>query len=384
MTEDKYDTSDGTRRHDDDINARNHDALEPQPAVEVLEDEAPKAAIGLLANYPDTDETRFLLTPEACGLITSGGITMCVEEGAGIDISFPDGAYREYGASIVDRDEALKCPIVLSYAPLRIEDINKMTPGSALLCMMSALLFEPGVIKALLDRNITLGCLDNMYSHNDEPVFADIIDRIDGAAAIMYAQENLSYLGGGKGVLLAGIAGVNPCEVLIIGDGTDVYSAAETALNAGALVTLMNNDVSSLEHARRVLGRGIQTIAIHPRVLFNKVKTADVILIGTTTRPFEFPKRLSAAMKESAFVLNFKEMHPSVSVPRTLAMGLSNVLVNFFDEMRLKGGLDGMIATTEGVCSGIITYRGKLVDKLVGSYLGMPSVDISVMLTGRN
>ncbi len=77
-------------------------------------------------------------------------------------------------------------------------------------------------------------------------------------------------------------------------------------------------------------------------------------------------------------------MHPSVSVPRTLAMALSNVLVNFLDEMRLKGGLDGMIATTDGVQSGIVTYRGKLVDKLVGSYLSMPSVDISVMITGRN
>ena len=89
-------------------------------------------------------------------------------------------------------------------------------------------------------------------------------------------------------------------------------------------------------------------------------------------------------MKESAFVLDLKEMHPSVAVPRTLAMGLSNALVNFLDEMRLKGGFDRMIATTEGVQSGIVTYGGKLVDKLVGSYLQMPSVDISVMITGRN
>ncbi len=383
MTQDKFDpTGSGKGAAGDPLNQTPE--LETQVQVEVLEEERPKCVIGLVGNYPDTDETRFLLTPEACGLITSGGLTMCMEEGAGIDISFPDSAYREYGVNIVDRDEALKCPVVLSYAPLRVEDIEKMTPGSALLCMMSPLLFEPGVVKAMLDRKITLGCLDNMYSHNDEPVFADIIDCIDGAAAIMYAQENLSYLGGGKGVLLAGLAGVNPCEVLIIGDGTDVCSAARTAMNAGAIVTLMNNDVSALEHCRRQLGNGVQTLSIHPRVLFNKVKTADVILIGTTTRPFELPKRLSAAMKESAFVLNFKEMHPSVSVPRTLAMALSNVLVNFLDEMRLKGGLDGMIATTDGVQSGIVTYRGKLVDKLVGSYLSMPSVDISVMITGRN
>lgn len=383
MTEDKKDLT-GMGQMPTGGNENSSAVHDPQPQVEVVEEEAADCVIGLLGNYPDTDETRFLLTPEACGMITSGGLTMCMEEGAGIDVSFPDSSYREFGVRIVDRSSALKCPVVLSYAPLRIDDIERMTPGSALLCMMNPSLFDPALIKVLLERKITLGCLDNMYSHNDEPVFADIIDRIDGAAAIMYAQENLSYLGGGKGVLLAGIAGVNPCEVLIIGDGTEVYSAASTALRAGAIVTVMNNDISALETARKEVGPGVLTLAIHPRVLFNKVKTADVILLGTTTRPFEFPKRLSAAMKENAFALNFKEMHPSVSVPRTLAMGLSNVLVNFLDEMRLKGGLDGMIATTDGVQSGIVTYRGKLVDKLIGSYLSLPSVDISVMITGRN
>ena len=381
MTQDTFNTA---GKGEDPGQKEGSTVLETKVQVEVIEEEGPQPVIGLVGNYPDTDETRFLLTPEACGLITSGGLTMCIEEGAGIDISFSDSAYREYGVKVVSREEALKSPVVLAYAPLRVEDVNRMVPGSALLCMMSSILFDPGVIKALLERRITLGCFDNMYSHNDEPVFADIIDRLDGAAAIMYAQENLSYLGGGKGVLLAGIAGVNPCEVLIIGDGTDVYSAASAALKAGAIVTVMNNDVSALENARREIGNGVLTLAVHPRVLFNKVKTADVILIGTTTRAFEFPKRLSAAMKESAFVLNLKEMHPSVSVPRTLAMALSNVLVNFFDEMRLKGGIDGMIATTDGVQSGIVTYRGKLVDKLVGSYLSLPSVDISVMITGRN
>ena len=137
---------------------------------------------------------------------------------------------------------------------------------------------------------ITSGCFDNMYSHNDEPVFANIIDEIDGRASIMYAQEFLSYVGGGKGVLLAGVAGINPCEVLIIGSGTTTYAAAKAAMAAGAYVTLMNNDISALQVAKQVCGDTLNTIAIHPRVLFNKVKTADVILIGKCTRPFEFPK----------------------------------------------------------------------------------------------
>lgn len=340
--------------------------------------------IGLVANYADTEETRFLITPEGSGLLTSSGIKVMMETGAATDISFPDSSYAEFGVDIVSREEALQADIVLAYNPLRAKDVKKMKDGAMLLTMMDLSLFDAKVVKALLDKQITAGCLDNMLSFNEEPVFSNIIDEIDGRASIIYAQEFLSYVGGGKGVLLAGVAGVNPCEVLIIGDGTVTYSAAKAAMAAGAYVTLMNNDISALQVARQYCGDRLNTVAIHPRVLFNKVKSADVILIGECTLPFEFPKNLSVAIKDSVYVLNFKETKPSLSVPRTVAMALSNVLVNFFTEMVIKGGKDSMVATTPGVQQGIVCYKGKLVDKLVASYLGMPSVDLKVMLAATN
>lgn len=356
--------------------------LEPQLQPVATDSDNGHISISLLSNYAETEETRLFLTPEAVGMLTSGGIKVMVEEGAGIDISFSDEAYAEYGAKIVDRDTALKCKTVLSYSPLKAEDVEKMNDGSNLLCMMDSTLFNRDLIHKLLEKRITLACFDNMYSHNDEPVFANIVDEIDGRAAIMYAQEHLSFLGGGKGVLLAGVAGINPCEVLIIGEGNDVCSAAIAAIDAGASVTLLNNDISALQSASQYCGRQLTTLAIHPKVLYNKVKTADVIILGVTTRPFEFPKKLTIAMKENVYVLDLQESHPSVSVPRTVAMALSNVLVNFLGEMAMKNGFESMMATTDGVQSGVVTYHGKLVDKLIGSYLTLPSVDIKVMLAG--
>lgn len=358
--------------------------LEPQLQAVVEETKESAMTLGLVGNYSNTDETRFLLTPEGCGLLTSSNIRILMEKGAATDISFPDSSYKEYGVEIVTRPEALKADVVLSYRPLHSSDIHKMKKGAALFTMMGHDLFEPTIIKSLIDKEITCGCFDNMVSHNDEPVFANIIDEIDGRGSIIYAQEFLSYVGGGKGVLLAGVAGINPCEVLLIGDGTVIYSAAKAALAAGAYVTLMNNDISALQLAKQVCGDNLNTIAIHPRVLYNKVKSADVILIGECTRDFEFPKNLSPALKDSVYLLNFRETHPSISVPRTVAMALSNVLVNFFDDLLLKGGLNHMLASTPGVQCGIITYRGKLVDKLIGSFLNMPSVDIKVMLAATN
>lgn len=340
--------------------------------------------LGILGNYPDTDETRFLLTPEACGLITSSGISLKMETGAGVDISFSDESYADYGVEITERSEALKCEIVLSYAPVNRDDVMRMNEGATLLCMMDNTLFDKPLMQSLLEKKITLGCFDNMLSHNSIPVFSDIIDEINGRASIVYAQDYLSFLGGGKGVLLAGVAGITPCEILVIGDGTDVYAACYAGIQAGAYVTLMNNDVSALMNARQVVGPGLNTSVIHPRVLFNRVKEADVILLGKCTRPFEMPKKLSVAMKDNAYVLDLEKSSPSVTVPRTVAMALSNVLVNFFDEMLIKDGFDGMLASTPGVQCGIVTYKGKLVDKLIASFLGLPYVDIKMMLAPVN
>lgn len=358
--------------------------LETMPLPEVTDNNGDTYNIGLLANYADSEETRFFLTPEACGVLVSAGLSIVLEAGAGIDISFSDDAYAEQGVVIADREKVLGAGVILSYEPPRVADLRKITPGATLLCIMSPRIIDPEAVNVLLERHITMGCLDNMYSHNEVPIFANIIDEIDGRAAIMYAQEHLSFLGGGKGVLLAGVAGINPCEVLIIGEGVATIAAAKAARAAGASVTVMNNDITSLYQMQPECGNDIVTLAIHPRVLCNKVKTADVILIGTTARPFDFPKNLMGVLKENVYMLDIRDAHPSVSVPRTVAMALSNVLVHFLSEIILMHGFEGMIATEEGVQQGLVTYRGKLVDKLVGTYLGLPSVDIHVMLAGHN
>lgn len=360
--------------------------MTPETELEelLMQDSAAKITLGLIANHPDSDETRFPLTPEACGILTSAGYRILLESGAAIDISFYDRDYVEYGVEIVDRATALRAGIVLSFQPPLVDDLLKMRKGATLLCMMDGDFFNKEYIETLLRRHITVGCLNNMISHNEEPVFANVIDEIDGRAAIVFAQDSLSFLGQGKGVLLAGVAGINPCEVLLIGAGNRIMSAAFAASSAGASVTIMDNDVSSLQMHRDYCGDRVTTLQIHPKVLYNKVKTADVIIFDQCTRTFTMPEQLSAVMKENVYMLDFREMSPSQTVPRTVAMAVSNVLVNFFDEIQLKGGVNAAIATTPGIQDGIVTIHGKLVDKLIGTFLGMPSVDIAMLLSATN
>ena len=121
--------------------------------------------IGIVANYSDGYETRMLLTPEACGMLTSGGIKVCMESGAGSDISFPDEKYAEYGVRIVTRDEALSAPVVLCYTPLKAKDIKKMQKGAALLCMMDNILFEHSTVKARISTiSLVSGFISSILS----------------------------------------------------------------------------------------------------------------------------------------------------------------------------------------------------------------------------
>ncbi len=351
----------------------------PETQEKITENNKP--VIGLPGNYPDTDETRILMTPEGCGMMASLGFAISVERGAGIDISYSDEDYKNQGADLVTRQEAFHADVVITTEVPRVDDIANMKPGSTLLCFMDSPLFERERIEALIAKEITCICLDNLISTNGEPIFANIIDELDGRAAVMYAQDELSFLGGGRGILLSGAAGVNPCEVLVIGQGMRVVSAAKAALNAGAHVMLMDNDVSALQDAKSICGDQLSTSALNPRVVFNAIKKADVIFVDNCSREYLLPKEMSVAMKENVYMLDLTQTHPSLSVPRTVAMAMSNLLVNLMHDLIYSGGADNLIISTMGVQEGVVTYHGHLTNKLIGLNTGIQAVDLE-LITG--
>lgn len=355
----------------------------PQPAAVKPVTEKRKFALGVLNNYRDSEETRQFLTPEACGMLVSAGISIYLEAGAGIDINYADEAYADNGCELKTRAEALGCDVVLSVRPLNAADVELMKKGATLLC-----LYDPALpvetIEALGKRDITMIAVDKMVSENGVRIFARILDEIDGRAAILYAQEGLSFLGEGKGVLMGGVPGIQPCEVLIIGSGARVISAAKTAIQIGARVTLMDNDIAALDDAIGICGERLITSSIHPKVLYNDVKHADVIIIDGCTRSFRLPEHLSLAMKDNVYLLDLQETTPSLIVPRTVAMAISNVLINFFNDVIQMGGMRRMVSSVAGVRAGIITYRGHLVDKEIAEVHGLHALDLGIMLTQSN
>lgn len=127
------------------------------------------------------------------------GIRIVLESGAGLDINYTDEAYAAAGVEIKTRGEALACDIVLSVRSLTCSDARLMRKGATLVTLYDAGL-PRDTVQTLIDMHITLLALDRMESDNEIPIFARMLDEIDGRAAILYAQEGLSFLGEGKGV----------------------------------------------------------------------------------------------------------------------------------------------------------------------------------------
>jgi len=104
------------------------------------------------------------------------------------------------------------------------------------------------------------------------------ISEIEGASSITLAAELLSNAHGGKGILLGGIPGVSPTEVVIIGAGVAGTMAARAALAMGASVKVFDDDISKLRIIRHELGSPLFTSTLQPNVLRNVFRSADVVI----------------------------------------------------------------------------------------------------------
>lgn len=362
---------------------KTHSDIATRPAPAKTARHRATFSLGISANYPDSEETRLFMTPEACGLLVTSGISVIMEAGAGININYSDKAYATAGVEIKTRPEVLACDVVLSVRPLDCQDTLHLKKRATLLTLADPEL-PRDVLQALLDRDVTMIALDRLVSDNGVRIFARLLDEIDGRAAILYAQEELSFLGDGKGVLMGGIPGIQPCEVLIIGCGERVISAAKAAIQIGARVTLMDNDIAALDNASVICGPHLITSSIHPHVLFNDVKHADVIILDKCTRDFTMPDHLSLAMKDNIYLLDLTQTVPSLIVPRTVAMAISNVLINFFYDAINAGGMRRMVTACEGVRQGLVTYSGQLTDEVLAERYGMHALDTGILLTQTN
>jgi len=375
----------------------------------------PRLSIGLPKENVEI-ETRLALTPEGVAIVTEEGHSVYVQRGAGEPMSYSDLQYSEAGAYLVDSpSDVFSADLVLKIAPPTLEELNLMSDRSTIFSMLQLSNLSTACIKLMMQKKMNAIAYELIKDEQKAFPVVSSISEIEGNSAIAVAAELMSNERGGKGILLGGVAGISPTEVLILGAGITGSVAARTALALGAQVKVFDHDINKLRKIQHYLGNQVFTSVIHPSVLFKALATADAVIgnlryINGSER-FMVSEDLVKTMKPGAIIIDLSVdqggcfettecrtlqdpiyvkhgiIHycvPNISarVARTSSMALSNIFAPILLKIGNSGGVNLAINESSGFRHGLYIYSGVLVNRLIGNYYGIASNDISLLLTG--
>ncbi len=361
-------------------------------------------------------ERRVALVPDAVSLLVANGHRVKIESKSGEGSNFTDNEYSEAGAEIcANPKEVFECDIIFKVAPPSEEEVEMM-PGNQTLISALQLSNQPKVIlQKLMSKKITAIAWD--YIRDDEGVFPVVrtMGEIAGTTSILVAAELLSSFSDGKGIMLGGIAGVTPTEVVVIGAGTVGEFAVRAALGLGASVKVFDSSLSRLRRLQNDIGTRVYTSILNPKVLAKSLKRADVAIgalrapLGRT--PCVVSEEMIESMKSGSVVIDvsidqggcFETSHitnhneptfvkhgvihycvPNIAsrVSRTASFALSNIFTPILLDMGDQGGCRDLIRNDQGFRGGVYIYKGTLTSEVLGKVFNLKYKEIELLILG--
>ena len=386
------------------------------PQEEMLEVGRKKQSLYIgIPKETEFQEQRVALVPEAVNLLVSNGHRVVIETNAGANANFTDNDYSEAGAKIAySSDEVYESDIILKVSPPSIKEIALMKHKQILFSALQ-LTVQPGdALKSLMTKKITAIAWD--YIEDEEGVFPIIrsMGEIAGTTSILISGELMSNANNGKGLMLGGVAGISPPEVVIIGAGTVGQYAAKAALALGVSVKVFDNSVAKLRRIQRDLGQRIFTSVIQPKVLSKALKRCDVAIgalrVPHGRTPCVVSDDMVRSMKEGSVIVDvsidkggcfetskitthekptFKKhgvIHycvPNIAsrVSRTASYALSNIFSPLLIEIAERGGCEKLIQTEKGFRHGVYVYKGTLTSSFLGETFNLPYKDLDLLIS---
>ncbi|HLV41919.1 MAG TPA: alanine dehydrogenase [Brumimicrobium sp.] len=387
------------------------------PQEEMLEIARKKGSlkIGIPREY-SFQERRVALVPEAVSLLVANGHEIKIETKAGENANFSDRAYSEAGAEIVyDRNAIFQCDIVFKVSPPIEEEVEMMRMGLTLISALQISMQPKQILQKMMQKKITAIAWDYMRDEEGHFPVVRAMGEIAGNTSILIAAELLNAFKNGKGVMLGGIAGVQPTEVVILGAGTVGEFATRSALGLGCSVKMFDNSLGKLRRLQTAVGSRIYTSIIQPKVLSKALMRADVV-IGAVRSPFGktpciVSEEMVSNMKTGAIIIDvsidqggcfetseltnhesptfdkYGVTHycvPNIAsrVSRTASFAISNIFAPVLIKMGEKGGDKELIKRDHGFRSGVYMYKGTLTSEVLGKIFDLNYKEIELLLMG--
>ncbi len=239
-------------------------------------------------------EYRVGMTPTSVREAVHHGHEVVVETNAGIGISGADDAYRAAGAAIVDTAEevfATADMIVKVKEPQAVE--RKMLREGQILFTYLHLAPDPEQTKDLVDSGAVCIAYETVTdAHGGLPLLAPM-SQVAGRMSIQAGAHCLERAQGGAGVLLAGVPGVRPAKVVVVGGGVVGENAAYMAVGMGADVTILDRNVDTMRALVVRFGQSIKTLYSTRLTLEEETLAADLVIGAVLLPGAEAPKLIT-------------------------------------------------------------------------------------------
>ena len=236
-------------------------------------------------------EHRIGLTPESVKALVANGHRILIERGAGSLSNFSDNDYSEAGADVSDNvEEVYKADVIVKIGPAQIDEIDLMQVDQTLISPIHLSTLKKEYIERMMKKKVTALAYEYTNDEAGKFPFVRAMSEIAGSSVILLAAEFLSNTNGGKGILLGGISGVPPANVVILGAGVVGTFAAGQLLGLGARVSVFDNNVYKLMRLQEKVNSRLFTSTFSPAILEAELRSADVAIgaIHSKHRPHAY------------------------------------------------------------------------------------------------
>ncbi len=256
-------------------------------------------------------EYRVALTPAAVYELTQRGHRVYVEHDAGAGSGFVDADYEAAGARIVySAAEAYQRGqlVVKVTRPLQ-EELERLYEGQIVLAFLHLAVAHPNKMRTLLERKVTAIALETVQEADGYKPVLHPIGKLAGRFAPTIAGGLLRNDAGGKGVLLGGVPGVPPAEVVIIGAGSVGSEAALAFAALGASVYALDVRPQALEAVDRWSHGRVVTLLATPHNVRKVLTFADVLVLAVNKPGYRAPvvvtREMVRTMRPRSVLMDF-------------------------------------------------------------------------------
>jgi alanine dehydrogenase len=348
-------------------------------------------------------ENRVAILPSVVYLLTRLGHQVYVEEKAGVGCGYPDDEYQRAGAVLLSDHAAVfqEAEMVVKVKEPLASETPLLRSGQILFTYLHLAAAKP-LAEALMASGVTAIAYETVEVNKRLPLL-EPMSEIAGRMSIIMGGYFLAKHNGGNGVLLGGVPGVLPGNVVVIGGGTSGVNAARMATGLGADVTILEVDVermrflditmhtahtlySSEAHLQEILPRtdlligavlvpGARAPRLITRQMLQSMRPGSVLVdiaidqggCCETSRPTTHHN--PTYVEEG--ITHYCVANMPGAYARTATQALSNVTSRYV-EFLAEGGIEGAIRKQPALASGINVMDGKIRNRAVADALGLP------------